>query len=468
MSRIRLRTKIAVTIGPASADPEKIKKILELGASVLRINFSHGTVEEWKRYVDLIQDSCKNLDKYVALIGDLPGPSIRLGEIRGKVLLKKDDLAKIIYKDRVGDADEKVLPLPFEPFFNNISIGDILLMDDGRVQLQVVGVEKREATVKALTPAEISSRKAIVVKGREIDLPTLSNRDLEAVRFSVSNDFDYIGLSYVRNAKDVELLKSTLASLGGVELGVISKIETVQAVNNLTEIIDSSDALLVARGDLGMHFGLEQVPRLQESIVEKCLEKGKPVIVATQLLGSMIDNPVPTRSEIVDILSAVRDGVDTLMLTGETAVGKYPVEAVKWLKKVIETYNSTIIPRKIKLSKDADIRDRFAEGITMLAESLRASIAVYTKTGRVALRISRNRPNVEVYACSGSLKTIRKISILWGVKPVKVKALEYFEGLEEMLSTLKSSGEVKNGDVIILTYGLRDEPMHLVKIVQIQ
>jgi len=182
----------------------------------------------------------------------------------------------------------------------------------------------------------------------------------------------------------------------------------------------------------------------------------------------MIDNPVPTRSEIVDILSAVRDGVDTLMLTSETAAGKYPVEAVKWLKKVIETYDLTITPRKIRLPRGADIRDRFAEGITMLAESLRASIAIYTKTGKVALRILRNRPNVKVYACSGSIKTVRKISILWGVKPVKVEALEYFEGLEEVLSTLRSSGEVKSGDVIILTYGLKDEPVHLVKIVQIQ
>ena len=464
----KLKTKIAVTIGPASAEPEKIKEIIELGASAFRINFSHGNVDEWKRYVDLIQDACKNLNKHIALIGDLPGPSIRLGEIKDKVILKKNDLAKMICKDRIEGSDEKVLPIPFEPFFYNINVGDILLMDDGRIQLQVVEVEKGEVTVKALTPAEISSRKAIVVKGKEIDLPTLSNRDLEAARFSVSNDLDYIGLSYVRNVKDVELLKSTLASLGGVELGVISKIETVQAVNNLTEIIDASDALLVARGDLGMHFGLEQVPRLQESIVEKCLEKGKPVIVATQLLGSMIDNPVPTRSEIVDILSAVRDGVDTLMLTGETAAGKYPVEAVKWLKKVIETYDLTITPRKIRLPRDADIRDRFAEGITMLAESLRASIAIYTKTGKVALRILRNRPNVEVYACSGYIKTIRKLSILWGVKPVKVENLEYFEGLEEMLSTLRSSGEVKSGEVIVLTYGLKDEPIHLVKIVQIQ
>lgn len=463
-----MRTKIAVTIGPASSDHGKIKKFIELGVSAFRINFSHGNIGEWKNYLDLIRDVCKTCNRYVALVGDLPGPSIRLGELKDKVYLQKGDTVKIIRGEKIEEIGEKILPMPLDLFFKNVGVGDILLMDDGRIQLLVEEVGKKEATARALTFAEIGSRKAVVIKGKEVGLPTLSNRDLEAVKFCVENDFDYIGLSYVRGVGDVEMLRSTLVSLGGREIGVISKIETVSAINNLNEIIDSSDVLLVARGDLGMHFGLEQVPRLQEFIIEKCLERGKPVIVATQLLGSMIDNPVPTRSEIVDVLSAARDGVDTLMLTGETAAGKHPVEAVEWLKKIIETYDPAINLRKIKLPRDADVRDRFAEGITMLAESLRASIAIYTKTGRVALRISRNRPNVNVYACSGSLKTIRKISILWGVKPVKVDAQEYFEGLDEMLSTLKSSREIKNGDTLILTYGLKDEPMHLVKIMQVR
>ena len=463
----RLRTKISATIGPASADIEKIKKMIQLEVSAFRINFSHGGISEWKNFIDLIQDSCRSLNAYIAIIGDLPGPSIRIGEINGKVCLNTGDRVRIVHRNRVEDANEKVIPMPLDLFFTNIRVGDVILMDDGKIQLYVEEIDGKEVTARALTPAEISSRKAIVIKGREIGLPTLSERDLEAIRFCVSNDFDYIGLSYVRSARDVELLRSKLTSLGGSEIGIISKIETVQAITNLQEIVDSSDALLVARGDLGMHFGLEQIPRLQEMIVEKCLERSKPVIVATQLLGSMIENPVPTRSEIIDILSAIRDGVDTLMLTGETAVGKYPVEAVQWLRKVIETYDSTITFRKIKLPEDADVRDRFAEGITMLAESLRASIAIYTKTGRVALRISSNRPKVKVYACSGSIKTIRKTSIFWGVKPVKVNAQEYFEGLEEMVSTLKASGEIKTGDIVVLTYGLRDEPMHLVKIIQV-
>lgn len=463
-----LKVKIAVTIGPSSSDSEKIREFMKLGVHAFRINFSHGNIEEWKKYVDLVRDASNSLNSYVALIGDLPGPSIRIGEISGKIVLNRDEEATIVYTDRVEDPESKIIPMPLSLFFKNVRVGDTLIMDDGKIQLIVKEVRDREVAVKALTRAEVSSRKAIVVKGRDLDLPTLSKRDLEALRFSVVNDFDYVGLSYVMNIGDVELLRSTLASFGGRETGVISKIETVQAINNLSEITESSDALLVARGDLGMHFGLEQVPRLQEQITEMALAKGKPVIVATQLLASMIENPVPTRSEIVDILTAVKDGVDMLMLTGETAVGKYPLEAVEWLKKIIETYEPIIKPRRIKLPSSVDIRERFAEGITMLSESLGGSIVIYTKSGRGALRISRNRPNVKVYVASGYEKTIRRISILWGVITVKVDSEDYFEGLEEAFNKLRDRGELKIGDTVILTYGLGDEPLHLVKIIQVK
>lgn len=463
-----LRVKIAVTIGPSSSDLEKIKEFIKLGVFAFRINFSHGDAEEWKKYVDLVKDASTSLHSHVALIGDLPGPSIRIGEIPGKIVLNRDEEAKIIYAEKVGDVEDRIIPMPLSLFFKNVKVGDVLIMDDGKIQMMVRDVGDREIVVKALTNAEISSRKAVVIKGKDIGLPTFSKRDIEALRFSVKNDFDYIGLSYVRNIGDVELLKSTLASIGGREIGVISKIETVQAINNLSDISESSDALLVARGDLGMHFGLEQVPRLQEQITEIALAKGKPIIVATQLLASMMENTVPTRSEIVDILTAVKDGVDMLMLTGETAVGKHPIEAVEWLKRVIETYEPIIKPRRIKLPSNVDIRDRFAEGITMLAESLGASIIIYTKSGRGALRISRNRPNVKVYVASGYEKTLRKISILWGVITVKVDSEDYLEGLEEAFNKLKDRGELKIGDVVVLTYGLKDEPLHLVKIIQVK
>ncbi|MCX8192972.1 MAG: pyruvate kinase [Nitrososphaeria archaeon] len=463
-----LRTKIAATIGPASADIDKIKKMINLGVSIFRINFSHGNLEEWKNYVDLVKEASNALDRYIALIGDLPGPSIRLGKLSEKVHLKRGESVRIVNADEVEGGKSKILPMPLKIFFEQISPRDIILMDDGRVQLLVEDVDKKEISARALSDAEITSRKAVVVRGKDLQLPTLSSRDIEAIKFCISNDFDYIGLSYVRNIRDVEELRSRLTSIGDRDIGIISKIETVEAVNNLVDIVDASDSLLVARGDLGMHFGLEQVPRLQEIITERCLERGKPVIVATQLLGSMMDNPIPTRSEIVDILTAIKDGVDVLMLTGETASGSYPIEAVEWLKKVVETYDSTVNPKKIKLAKNVDIRDKFAEGVTMLAESLGASIAIYTKTGKTALRISRNRPIVKLYACSGFSKTIRKMLILWGVQPMKINALEYREGLEEMINALKSSGEVKTGEIIVLTYGLRDEPMHLVKVVQVQ
>ncbi|MEN2975164.1 MAG: pyruvate kinase [Candidatus Caldarchaeales archaeon] len=462
-----LRTKIAVTIGPASADLDMVKKMINLGVSIFRINFSHGDWEEWKKYVDLIKDSSEALGRFVALIGDLPGASIRLGKLSEKVYLKKDERVRIIYAEEAEGGNDMTLPIPLKPFFKHIQVGDILLLDDGRVQLQVEEVGKEEVSARALAHGEISSRKAVVVKGKELWLPILSSRDIEAINFSILHDFDYLGLSYVRNKKDIEQLKSTIESLGGKDIGTMSKIETVEAVNNLTSIIDSSDAVLIARGDLGMHFGIEHIPRLQEMISEKCLERGKPVVVATQLLGSIMNNPIPSRSEIIDVLTAIKDGVDVLMLTGETASGAYPLEAVEWLKKIVETYDPVITPRKIGLSKNEDIRDRFAEGVTMLAESLGASIVVYTKTGTTAKMISRNRPSVRLYACSSFIKVVRKMLIMWGVQPMKVYSTEYLEGLEEMVNALKSSGEVKRGETIILTYGLRDEPIHLIKIVQI-
>ncbi|MEM2518911.1 MAG: pyruvate kinase, partial [Nitrososphaerota archaeon] len=229
-----LRVKIAVTIGPSSSDLEKIKEFIKLGVFAFRINFSHGDAEEWKKYVDLVKDASTSLDSHVALIGDLPGPSIRIGEIPGKIVLNRDEEAKIIYAEKVGDVEDRIIPMPLSLFFKNVKVGDVLIMDDGKIQMMVRDVGDREIVVKALTNAEISSRKAVVIKGKDIGLPTFSKRDIEALRFSVKNDFDYIGLSYVRNIGDVELLKSTLASIGGREIGVISKIETVQAINNLS------------------------------------------------------------------------------------------------------------------------------------------------------------------------------------------------------------------------------------------
>lgn len=461
------RTKVAVTIGPATRDLETVKRIISLGVSIFRLNFSHGDPEEWADYVRIVREASEEMGREVAIIGDLQGPSVRLGKLKEKIVLDRGEKVELFYGYEAGGAGEKSVPVPVELFFRHVSRGDIIVMDDGKAQLIVEDVDEDAATAVSVTSSEIGSRKAMVIRGKDLPLPTISQGDEEAIKFAVSKELDYLGLSYVRDPKDILEVRARLNSLGGGDVRVISKIETVSALKNLQGIIDLSDALLVARGDLGMHFGLEHVPRLQEMIVNECLSRGKPVMVATQLLSSMMDNPVPTRSEITDIVNAVNECVDVLVLTGETATGRYPVETVEWLLRIVATYDPLVKPRRLELPQGASIRDRFTEGVTMLAESLGASIIIYTKTGRTALSVSRNRPRVRVYACTGNYRTLRRMMILWGVQPVKLSSQDYAEGLEEALVKLKSSGDIGRGEVAILVYGMRDEPVNVVKVVQV-
>jgi pyruvate kinase len=228
---------------------------------------------------------------------------------------------------------ENKIPLPNQPAFKALKKDHIILMDDGRIAFRVESASGSEVVLRALTDAVISSRKTIVIQGMDLDLQSITEEEINVIRIAVENDFDYIGMSYVKGLEDIATLRGIILSLGAKEMGIIAKIETPIGVSKLNEIIDAADSVLVARGDLGMHFPLEDVPFLQEKIVEQCINKGKPVIVATQLLGSMVENPVPTMSEVIDVVSALSQGVDVLMLTGETAIGKYPVEAVSWLSK---------------------------------------------------------------------------------------------------------------------------------------
>ncbi|RLG02548.1 MAG: pyruvate kinase [Thaumarchaeota archaeon] len=337
------------------------------------------------------------------------------------------------------------------------------MMDDGRVVLRVLEGGGERVSLKALTDATITSRKNIVIQGRDLELPTITEREVEAVKFAVQEGFDYIGLSYVRGAEDISMLKGMLLSLGAKDIGIIAKIETPTAVNRLEEIVDSADIILVARGDLGMYFSLEEIPRLQERIVDLCIEKGKPVIVATQILGSMVESPVPTRGEIIDVVSAIRQGVDVLMLTGETAIGRYPVEVVKWLSKIIETYEPDIIPERRRKLRDGDVRDRFAYGVVSLAESLDAVIGVYTRSGRTAMRIASFRPRCRIFSASNSKRTLRKLALIWGIESIMVSSKDYEEGLDELQSRIE---RLIGGKIMVLTYGLREEALHTVRIVQ--
>jgi len=456
-----LNVKIIASLGPSSRSYEVIREMTFYGSSGFRINFTHGDKEFWTRLVSAVREVESALGKALTLITDLKGASIRLGKFPEPLTLKAGDTIK--FSINKYSAQDKVVPLPNAKVFEGLDEGDTIVMDDGRVWLRVVRAGDSEVEAVALTDAVIKPEKGLVVKNKEFDIPSISEKDLKDLEFACSVNADYIGLSYVRSAHDIYALKDHLKRLKcGAK--VIAKIETRSAVENLNSIVEASDAILVARGDLGMNFGLEEIPSLQTKIVATSVKKGKPVIIATQLLESMINNPIPTRAEVVDVHNAVREGVDALMLTGETAAGKYPVEAVKWLRKIALAAESGW---ELKIERvGGPIKRRYAKGVTELAEDLNAKLIIYSMKGNTVNFISSVRPKVPFYAGVPEIKVARSINILWGVVPVIVKANDYREGLGKTYEKLKEEGAIKFGDISVLTYGLRENEQ-LIKIMRL-
>ena len=458
------KVKIIATIGPSSMDEEIIYSMAYEGVNGFRVNFSHGDRDLWDRIVEAVRKAEEKIGKPLALIGDLQGPSVRVGLLKEPLKLKKGKQVEIIYSRESGG--DKI-PVPVQKFFDVVEEGDRLLMDDGKISFVVEEVYSNRVLARALTEGVITSRKALVIKGKEVPLPAITSKDLNDIEYAIKRGFDYIALSYVKSAEDVRMLRRILYERNAREIGIIAKIETVSGVRNLNEILDETDVVLVARGDLGMHFSLEEIPWLQRTIIRKSIEKGKPVIVATQILASMAEYSTPTRAEVVDVVTAMSEGADALMLTGETAVGKYPLETVKWLRKIIEKYEDRISYPREEPGKTAGVKQRFAYSIVVLAEELGAKIAVYTKEGKTALRITRYHPRTIVYASSNNPRVLRKLSIIWGVEPVKVEAGEYSKGIEETYKVLIEKEEVGYGDLLVLTYGIR-EAEHTIKIVRVE
>jgi pyruvate kinase len=446
-----VNTKIIASLGPASCDLNTVINLCKEGVSGFRINFAHGNEELWKSMVENVLRAESICSKPLAIIGDLRGPSIRLGELNGQIAVKKGETIKLVLSER---SEGRELPLPVKEVYEQLEVGDLIIMSDGKFRFRVSEIgEFVELT--ALTDALISSRNTIAVANKEFDLPLLREKDLADIEFAVKNKFSYIGLSYVRGPSDLEMLRKVIKKSGGERTKIIAKIETKSAVKNLDEIVELCDAVLVARGDLGMNFGLEEIPYLQRKIIKRSIEIGKPVILATQLLESMIENPIPTRAEVVDISTATSEGVDALMLTGETAIGKHPVEAVRWLRKIIETTE-----RKLTINKFRDVKglnERFAKGVVELAEDINSKLVVFSKFGNTPRRMALLRPAVEFYVGTPDIEVARALSILWGIKAYEISALDYDEGLEKTYEFLKKKEELRFGDLVIMAYGLKEQ-----------
>ena len=462
---MRKRAKIIATLGPSSASGETVAAMMRAGADAFRVNFSHGSEENWRNYAKAVREAERRLGRWVALIGDLTGPSVRLGDLIKPIYVKRGEVVEL---RMARQSNGEYVPVPLEEFFDGVEEGDELLVDEGRVRLRVLEVGVDRVKAQAVVDGVIKSRKSLAIFGKELDIPTFTERDARCARFAIEHGFDYVAMSFVRSGADVRLLRDFLSSEGGEGVRVISKIETKAGVERLEEIAAESDAIMVARGDLGNFFPLEEIPRLQREIIDTSLDLGRPVIIATQLLESLMYSPVPTRSEVVDVMVAVREGVDALMLAGETAAGRYPVEAVRWMRRIVERTEYEQRPLQRGYGAAEGLYDRFARGIALLSESLGAKIAVYTRSGRTAARISRYRPSTDIYAGSSGERVARQLSILWGVSPIvlgKLRSRE--EALEVLISKLREERAVSFGDIVVLAYGIREGATEVVRIVQV-
>jgi pyruvate kinase len=447
------KTKIIATIGPSCDTKDKVHSLLRAGSDSIRLNFSHGSLEEKESIIRWVREYDEETDKHTAIIGDLQGSAVRIGDIEKIEIIEGRE-----YKFTLSEEDG--IHIGYEEVFREIEVGDTVYVDDGRLQFKVTRIENGSFWGKALLNGILGSRKTFLIRNKDIDLPPITDKDIEDLRFAIDNDVDYIALSFVRNDRDIEMLRNLISVYGG-EQWILAKIERPQAVENIEDIIDSSDGVIVARGDLGLYYGLEEIPLIQSRIVKRSIFKGKITIIATQILDSMKENPQPSRAEVMDIYNAVGEGVDAIMLTGETAVGKYPVETVKWASKVLSSADKHITPQ---YNSDTEtLYDKFAKGVLMLADNIEGKIIGYSKGGNTAMRISRYRPKKTVYIAVNKKEVARKINLRYGIRPLLVDG-GYPDAFNEATRKLIDMGLVKKNDIAIYMGGLREKATDMVRV----
>ena len=447
------KTKIISTLGPASSRKEIIKSMLLEGADVFRLNFAHGTLEEKAELIKIIRELENDLSIFVGIIADVPGRGPRIGKIKKQYLNRGE---RVVLSFGVKESDNPhIIPVPSYEIYNIVETGDEILLADGRIIVKVDKILENEAEGVIISDGEIRSNVSITIRNKPLPFPALSERDKKIVRFAIDHEVDYVAMSFVQSPGDVRELRNYLNEYGGNDIKIIAKIENKPAIINLRGIIQESDAIMVARGDLGVQLSLEEIPYLEGLIISETLREGKPVILATQVLESMIDSPVPTRAEIMDIATAIEKGVDAIMVSGETAIGKYPTKVISWLRRIIENVeNYTNFPR-YEARKDSPIYIKFNRSIVSIAEFLDAIIIAFSTHGFTAMAISRFRPREKIYVVSNSKRTVRQLKLLWGVYPIYVKEDKVdLDALKKIALENKLAGP---GERLVTTLGWREE-----------
>ena len=452
------KTKIVCTLGPASQSEETLTKLIENGLNVCRFNFSHGSHEEHKERMDIVKKVRDELKKQVAILLDTKGPEIRTGNFADpEVFLEEGSKFIITMADVIGN--KEMCTVSYKGLAEDVVEGDTILIDDGLVGLKVENVVGEEIHCVVENSGIVKNHKGVNVPGVKINLPALTPKDISDIEFGITQGIDFIAASFVRKASDVLAIREVLENNNATDIQIISKIENQEGVDNLDEILQVSDGLMVARGDLGVEIPTEDIPIVQKQMIKKCNALGKPVITATQMLDSMIRNPRPTRAEVTDVANAIYDGTDAIMLSGETAAGKYPVEAVKVMaaiaKRIEETLDYDTILRSKGLN-NTNVTDAISYATCTTAKSLTASgIVTSTSSGYTARMVSKFRPKTPIIAATPNERTSRQLSLSWGVYTVMCEQAENTDDLiDNSIEASKNEGYIHEGELVVITTGV--------------
>ena len=448
------KTKIVCTMGPAADDVEVLRGIIRAGMNIARLNFSHGNHEEHKKRIELVRKVSREENKDVAIMLDTKGPEIRIKQFEcKKIALKIGDEFTLSCEDVVGN--ESIVSVTYDNLYNEVSVGTTILIDDGLIEIEVKQIDGKNIICEVISGGELSNNKSINIPNTKIMLPALTDKDIEDIVFGIENDIDFVAASFIRCKEDIKNIREVLKKYDGEDVHIISKIENRQGVDNIDEIIASSDGIMVARGDLGVEIMAQEVPLVQKNIIRKCNEVGKVVITATQMLDSMIRNARPTRAEVGDVANAIYDGSDAVMLSGETAAGKYPIDSVEMMCGIAKLTDESIKEIK-KFSGDINITNTIGYSSVSMAETLNAkAIITPTTSGYTARTVSKFRPQCPIYAVTYEDRVVNQLSLSYGVTPIKTEKRDSLEiQLWEAVFKLKELGYIEKGDLIVITAGL--------------
>ncbi|MCX8105019.1 MAG: pyruvate kinase [Ignavibacterium album] len=452
------KTKILATIGPATSSVEQIKNLIYAGIDGVRLNFSHGDYNFFEQVYQNIYLACVEEKTPLAVLIDLQGPKIRIGELtEPQIILNENDQIEITTEDIPGTKQKISTTYKYLP--RDAEIGDLILIDDGLIRLKIIAKNEKSVICTVLNGGSLKPRKGMNLPGMKLSTPSITEKDYENIEFALKHRVDFIALSFVRSAEDVIELKNWLL-MKGKEIPVIAKIEKKEAVETIDEILKIADGIMIARGDLGVELPPQEVPVLQKSIIRKCNCAGKMVITATQMLESMINSPIPTRAEASDVANAVWDGTDVVMLSGETSVGKFPVRTVQIMNDILKNAEEHSSIKKdmeflIPESLQEKLFDSVGRAVVAISRQTNAqAIVVFTEKGRTARLISKYRPNAKIIAVSNNFDTMNNLSLHWGVIPIFSEKIDKEHiAIEEAKTSILNSGLAKSGDLLIFTAG---------------